>query len=152
MVCLGNICRSPLAHGILEKKINSNNLAASVDSAGTGSWHSGELPDPRSIDTASIHGIDITKQRARQFNNNDFNEFDLIYVMDTSNYNDVTKMTSDPEKLIKVKLILNENHPKENRSVPDPYYGGDDGFEKVYQMLDKACNSIIEKIRSNGKG
>ena len=152
MVCLGNICRSPLAHGILEKKINSNNLSASVDSAGTGAWHSGELPDPRSIDTASIHGIDITKQRARQFNNNDFNEFDLIYVMDTSNYNDVTNMTSDPDNLLKVKLILNEIYPEENRSVPDPYYGGEAGFEKVYQMLDKACNSIIEKLRSNGKG
>ena len=149
MVCLGNICRSPLAHGILEKKIKDNNLTAIVDSAGTGSWHVGEPPDHRSIETAANYGIDITQQKARQFNINDFKEFDLIYVMDSSNYRDVSNMSINPDHLLKVKLILNEIHPNENRSVPDPYYGGEAGFEKVYQMLDKATDSIIGKIINN---
>ncbi len=149
MVCLGNICRSPLAHGILENKIAKNGLNVFVDSAGTGSWHIGEIPDSRSIEVGLNHGINISDQRARQFNINDFEKFDLIYVMDSSNYKDVTNMTEDSENLLKVKLILNEIHPNENRAVPDPYYGGDAGFEKVYSMLDNACNLIIKKISSN---
>ena len=149
MVCLGNICRSPLAHGILENKVAKNGLNVFVDSAGTGSRHIGENPDSRSIEVGLNHGINISDQRARQFNINDFEEFDLIYVMDSSNYQDVTNMTENPENLLKVKLILNEIHPNENRAVPDPYYGGDTGFEKVYSMLDNACNLIIKKISSN---
>ena len=149
MVCLGNICRSPLAHGILEKKIKENNIIAYVDSAGTGSWHAGEPPDHRSIETAANYGIDISQQKARQFTTNDFEEFDLIYVMDSSNYRDVSAKSIKPEHLLKVKLILNEIHPNENRPVPDPYYGGAAGFEKVYQMLDHATDLIIEKILKN---
>ena len=149
MVCLGNICRSPLAHGILEKKIKENDIIAYVDSAGTGSWHAGEPPDHRSIETAANYGIDISQQKARQFTTNDFEEFDLIYVMDSSNYRDVSGKSIKPEHLLKVKLILNEIHPNENRSVPDPYYGGAAGFEKVYQMLDHATDLIIEKILKN---
>ena len=149
MVCLGNICRSPLAHGILKNKAIKNELNIFVDSAGTGSWHIGENPDIRSIEVALNHGIDISNQRARQFKISDFDEFDIIYVMDSSNYQNIVNMTDAPEKLLKVKLILNEVYPNDNRSVPDPYYGGDSGFENVYTMLNKACNRIIEKIRSN---
>ena len=152
MVCLGNICRSPLAHGILEHKIAKYNLTSKVDSAGTGSWHTGEPPDPRSVEVALNHGIDISQQRARQFNINDFDNFDLIFVMDTSNFQNIKSMTLDSEKISKVKLILNEIHIAENRSVPDPYYGGESGFEIVYKMLDQACEHIIEKIRSYEKG
>ena len=152
MVCLGNICRSPLAHGILEDKITKYNLNSQVDSAGTGSWHTGDPPDPRSVEIALNHGIDISQQRARQFNIDDFDKFDLIYVMDTSNFQNIKSMTLDAKKTSKVKLILNEVHTAENRSVPDPYYGGESGFEKVYQMLDQACDHIIEKIRSYEKG
>ena len=152
MVCLGNICRSPLAHGILEDKIRKNKLIAEVDSAGTGAWHIGEPPDQRSVETALNHGINISNQRARKFNLNDFNEFDIIFVMDTSNLQDITNMSEDPKKLLKVKLILNEVYPNQNKSVPDPYYGGESGFEKVYQMLNVACDFIIKKIRSHEKG
>ncbi len=146
MVCLGNICRSPLAEGILRSKINSQHVF--VDSAGTGAWHSGELPDKRSIAVARKNGIDLTDQRARLFLVEDFDRFDHIYVMDQSNYKNVCKLAPNEEALGKVQLILNEIHPDENREVPDPYYGGDSGFDHVFQMLDEACNSIKQKIEN----
>lgn len=146
MVCLGNICRSPLAEGILRSKINSQHVF--VDSAGTGAWHSGELPDKRSIAVARKNGIDLTDQRARLFLVEDFDRFDHIYVMDQSNYKNVCKLASNEEALGKVQLILNEIHTDENREVPDPYYGGDSGFDHVFQMLDEACNSIKQKIEN----
>ncbi|WP_320814443.1 low molecular weight protein-tyrosine-phosphatase [Flavobacterium sp.] len=144
MVCLGNICRSPLAEGILRSKLSSN---FTVDSAGTGGWHTGELPDKRSIEIAKIKGIDITNQRGRKFTKNDFSEFDLIYAMDNSNLKDILQLAPDENAKKKVHLILNEIYPNENKDVPDPYYGLNDGFEKVYNMLDEACNSIAEKIK-----
>ncbi len=146
MVCLGNICRSPLAEGILRSKINSQHVF--VDSAGTGAWHSGELPDKRSIAVARKNGIDLTDQRARLFLVEDFDRFDHIYVMDQSNYKNVCKLAPNEEALGKVQLILNEIHPDQNREVPDPYYGGDSGFDHVFQMLDEACNSIKQKIEN----
>jgi protein-tyrosine phosphatase len=143
MVCLGNICRSPLAEGVLKSKVNSKNFF--VDSAGTGAWHIGNPPDPRSIEVASKYGIDIASQKARQFEQEDFDKFDFIYVMDASNYQNVLKLSRNKEDRSKVKMILNELYPGENKEVPDPYYGGELGFEKVYQMLEEACNLIIAK-------
>ena len=143
MVCLGNICRSPLAEGILKHKLKQRNIQALVDSAGTGGYHIGSLPDERSIEIAKKYGIDITDQRARKLRSLDFEEFDLIFAMDTYNFQDLRKLARE-EELEKIKLILNESHPSENISVPDPYYGGKDGFENVYQMLDLACDRIIE--------
>ncbi len=149
MVCLGNICRSPLAHGILDDKIKQRNLNWFVDSCGTGSWHTGELPDKRSIEIAAKNGIDITYQRARQFRSSDIDEFDLIFAMDTNNYNDIRKYCNNEEERAKVKLILNEVYPNENRSVPDPYYDGVDGFSDVFKMLEEACDKIIKKYRKS---
>jgi len=144
MVCLGNICRSPLAEGILKSKVNSN--LVEVDSAGTSATHEGELPDPRSIEVAQKHRLDITDQRSRPFKKKDFDEFDYIYVMDQSNYTNVVNLASNESQINKVKLILNELLPEENQEVPDPYYGGDRGFENVYQMLDRACEKIVSKL------
>ena len=143
MVCLGNICRSPLAEGILKHKLKAKNIEAFVDSAGTGGYHIDALPDERSIAIAKKYDIDITDQRARKLRSVDFTDFDLIFAMDTYNYQDLKKMTKDDEE-VKVKMILNESHPGKNMSVPDPYYGGKDGFENVYQMLDLACDKILE--------
>ena len=143
MVCLGNICRSPLAEGIMRAKLPENYI---VDSAGTVAWHSGQLPDKRSVTTAKNRGLDITNQRARQFKVSDFDTFDYIYVMDNSNYKDVISLAPTEESKSKVRLILNEIFPNENVDVPDPYYGGDDGFENVFDMLDQACEAIARKL------
>lgn len=144
MVCLGNICRSPLAEGILKSKLPSNDYF--VDSAGTASYHVGEKPDIRSIETALNHGINITSQRSRQFKVEDFDLFDYIYVMDYSNYDNVIHLARNEEDKNKVKLILKELKSSPTLEVPDPYYGGEKGFENVYKMLDKACNVIAKRI------
>ncbi|WP_165733532.1 low molecular weight protein-tyrosine-phosphatase [Polaribacter sp. 20A6] len=144
MVCLGNICRSPLAEGILQSKVNSNTV--SVDSAGTAAYHIGKLPDERSIEVAQKHGIDITKQRARKFVVKDFDEFDIIFAMDDSNYQNILSLARDNTDEQKVRMILNETHPTKNLSVPDPYYGGNEGFENVYKMLDEACDIIADNL------
>jgi len=140
MVCLGNICRSPLAEGILKSKLNLKSFI--VDSAGTSAYHIGEPPDHRSIAIAKKKGIDISNQSARQFIASDFNDFDLIYAMDTENYQNICSLSKNKSDLVKVKLILNEINPSKNLSVPDPYYGGNNGFENVYNMLDEACDKI----------
>ena len=144
MVCLGNICRSPLAEGILQHKAQQKNLGWMVDSAGTGSWHVGSLPDSRSIHKAKEYGLDISKQRGRQFSVSDFDNFDRIYAMDASNYQNILRLARSETDKAKVELILNEAFPKQNRTVPDPYWG-DDGFENVYQLLEAACEQIIVK-------
>ncbi|QIE60697.1 low molecular weight phosphotyrosine protein phosphatase [Rasiella rasia] len=144
MVCLGNICRSPLAEGILKSKVDSNRIE--VSSAGTGGWHVGELPDPRSIEVANAHGLDITDQRGKQFSTYDFEIYDHIFVMDKSNYRDVIKLATTPSEEKKVQLILEEIHPGEKRDVPDPYHGGDQGFKDVYNMLDAACDKIARRL------
>lgn len=142
MVCLGNICRSPLAEGILQSKVGDD---IKVDSAGTAAYHVGNLPDARSIDVARKNGLDISYQRARKFSKKDFAVYDLIYAMDESNYHNILMLASTEEEERKVKLILNEVYPDENRSVPDPYYGGKQGFDNVYAMLDEACDVIVKK-------
>ena len=144
MVCLGNICRSPLAEGILKSKVNTTEIH--IDSAGTGGWHIGELPDSRSIQIARIKGIDISDQACRKFIEEDFDVFDYIYVMDKSNLIDVLSMARSDEDRLKVKLILEEISPGQSMEVPDPYYGGGNGFVKVYEMLDAACDKIVNKL------
>ncbi|XLS30883.1 low molecular weight protein-tyrosine-phosphatase [Flavobacteriaceae bacterium M23B6Z8] len=144
MVCLGNICRSPLAEGILKHK--TNHLDVIVDSAGTISYHAGKLPDSRSIAIAKKNGIDITYQRSRKFESSDFERFDDIYVMDSSNYSDVLQLAKTEAHRDKVEMILNLVFPGENVDVPDPYYGGEMGFENVFKMLDEACDKIVAQI------
>ena len=144
MVCLGNICRSPLAEGILKNK--TQNLDVYVDSAGTASYHVGNLPDSRSIEIANKNGIDLTYQRARQFSEKDFDDFDKIYAMDTNNYSNIISLGRNQSDRDKVDVILNELTPKSYDSVPDPYYGAGDGFQIVYNMLDNACDAIVGKL------
>ena len=142
MVCLGNICRSPLAEGIMRTKVHEQGLDWQIDSAGTGSWHVGNPPDPRSRSVAQQYGIDISGQRARQFKAGDLDEFDLVFAMDASNYQNILKHATDSRQEAKVHLIMNVADPGRNQGVPDPYWD-DDGFEQVYQMLNRACESII---------
>jgi protein-tyrosine phosphatase len=144
MVCLGNICRSPLAEGILASKLPKGKFI--VDSAGTGSWHIGHSPDERSIATAKKNKINISNLKGRQIEPNDFDSFDYIYVMDNSNYADVVELIETPEQKKKVQLILNELYPNENVDVPDPYFGMPNGFETVYKMLNEVCDVIAEKL------
>lgn len=146
MVCLGNICRSPLAEGILRSKLSPTEFT--IDSAGTGNYHVGDLPDKRSVKVADKYGIDITDQRGRQFNLTDFDKFDIIYVMDESNFENVIKLSRNAEDNAKVKYILNEIYPNQNHSVPDPYTGGIQGFENTFKMLDEACNHIADTLSS----
>lgn len=143
MVCLGNICRSPLAEGILRKKVEEHQLDWVIDSAGTSSFHSGDKPDRRSIKIAKEHDIDISKQRSRVFRAYDLEEFDIIYAMDSANYQDIIRHTQSEKEQAKVKLIMNELEPGMNINVPDPYYG-EFGFQNVFGMLDKACDVIVE--------
>ena len=145
MVCLGNICRSPLAEGILKSKVDISKIE--VDSAGTGGWHVGQQPDERSIKVARKNGLDITYQRGRKFSTYDFEQFDHIFVMDNSNYSDVIQLANTDAERKKVQLILDELFPGENVDVPDPYYGGGQGFENVYKMLDEACDKIAARLK-----
>jgi protein-tyrosine phosphatase len=144
MVCLGNICRSPLAEGILKSKLPESTFL--IDSAGTANYHVGNPPDQRSIAVGKKYGIDISNLKGRQFGVNDFDTFDLIYVMDESNYRNVISMARTEQDKSKVKFILNEIYPNQNYDVPDPYYGGDHGFENVYKMLDEACTNIAKSL------
>ena len=143
MVCLGNICRSPLAEGILKSKTFLKNVE--VDSAGTGNYHVGGLPDKRSIAIAKEYNLDITDQRARQFSVADFDKFDIIYAMDNSNHKNILRLARNEVDKQKVKLILNEVFPDEDLDVPDPYTGGKHGFATVYVMLEQACEIIANK-------
>jgi protein-tyrosine phosphatase len=144
MVCLGNICRSPLAVGILKHK--SSHLNIKVDSAGTSNYHIGSLPDSRSIDIAKKFGLDITDQRGRQFSVKDFDKFDFIYAMDINNYKNILALARNENDKKKVDLILNLAYPNQNMDVPDPYHGGEQGFKNVYEMLDKACDVLLERF------
>ena len=144
MVCLGNICRSPLAEGILASKLSKK--AFIVDSAGTGNWHIGKSPDERSITIARKNNLDISLQKGRQFCVADFDTYDYIYVMDNSNYKDVIAMAENENQRNKVQLILNELFPGENVDVPDPYYGLQNGFDAVFNMLDQSCEAIAKKL------
>lgn len=144
MVCLGNICRSPLAEGILASKLPKSKFY--IDSAGTGSYHIGKQPDYRSIAIASKYGVDITNQKARQFSADDFDNFDYIFVMDSSNYDNVIELAKTEEHKQKVAMILNHLFPNENVDVPDPYFGLQNGFDTVYEMLNETCDIIAKKL------
>lgn len=144
MVCLGNICRSPLAEGLLASKINLDHFF--VDSAGTADYHVGAMPDQRSINVAKKHGIDLTYCLARQFTQHDFDLFDEIYVMDKSNYRNLLKLARNDNDKHKVDLILNQLSSKLNKEVPDPYYGGESEFLHVYNLLDEATTKIAERL------
>jgi protein-tyrosine phosphatase len=146
MVCLGNICRSPMADALLRKKVSDLHLDIHVDSAGTSALHSGEKPDKRMIATGAKFGVDLNPLRARQFVASDFEQFDLIYVMDKNNFRNVIELAKNEDDKRKVKLILNELHPDKNLEVPDPYYGGEEGFIDVYNMLNDATDRIIDKL------
>lgn len=148
MVCLGNICRSPLAEGLLREKVKE--LDVETDSAGTSAYHLDEAPDPRAIQSGRKHGVNISDLRGRQFTAEDFDTFDKIYVMDKSNYDNVMSLARNEQDKAKVDYLLNEIEPKSNSEVPDPYFGGDRGFENVYKLLDTATDRIVEKIK-NGK-
>lgn len=144
MVCLGNICRSPLAEGILQSKLPEDKFI--VDSAGTGDWHVGHQPDKRSIATAKSRGLDISCQKGRQLKVSDFEVFDYIYVMDNSNLRDVLRLAPDEKAKSKVKLMMDELYPGKGIDVPDPYWSEQGGFDKVYDMLDEACTIVAEKL------
>jgi len=147
VVCLGNICRSPLAEGILKSKLPEN---FTVDSVGTISLHEGEHPDKRAIETAEKHDVDISKQRSRPISKTDFDEFDKIYCMDISVYEDVISMAKNEEQRRKISLFLEEAEiPENNYEVFDPYWSGLDGFEKVYALLEEASEKIKAKLLSN---
>lgn len=146
MVCLGNICRSPLAEGILKQKIKENNLDWEVSSAGTGYWHIGNPPDERSIAIARQNGIDISDQRAQQLRPGDLQYYDLIFAMDASNYRNILTYATSEEEREKVEMIMNLVEPGRNQKVPDPYYN-DDGFKEVFEMLERACDKLIERYQ-----
>ena len=147
MVCLGNICRSPLADGLLRDKIKALKLNHEVDSAGTIGHHVGDSPDNRMSAKASEYDYDISDLRARQFSEIDFDNFDLIYAMDKSNYQNIISLARSSSDNEKVKMILDESHPNANMEVPDPYYGGEQGFENVFNLLDEATDCIIKKLK-----
>ena len=144
MVCLGNICRSPIAEGLLSSKLPKDTFI--VASCGTGNWHIGKQPDLRSIAVTKKYGLDISTQKCRQIETGDFDTYDYIYVMDGSNYSDVVSLSQNDSQKNKVKLILNELFPNENMDVPDPYFGLENGFELVYKMLDETCEIIAKKL------
>ena len=140
MVCLGNICRSPLAEGILKSKVNPSEIV--VDSAGTAGYHIGKGPDIRSIEVAQRAGIDISHQKCRRFRPDDFDNFDYIFAMDRENLlhlKDLARNTADLEKL----YLLLEEAGIPGEEVPDPYYGGNDGFQKVFRMIDAATDKLL---------
>ncbi len=146
MVCLGNICRSPMAEGVLRARIEQAGKKAIVDSAGTSDYHIGESPDFRAIRTLEKRGIDISGLSARQFTVKDFDDFDFIYAMDASNLMNILSLARSDDDRQKVSLILNESHPGSNRSVPDPYYGGMEGFDEVYTLLNDVSTIILGKL------
>ena len=144
VVCLGNICRSPLAEGILKSKLPDN---FTVDSAGTIALHEGEHPDKRAVETAGNHDVDISEQCSRPITQNDLVTFDQIYCMDLSVYEDVISMSKTEEQRQKISLFLKEAEiPENDYEVFDPYWSGLDGFEKVYQLLDQAADAIVAKL------
>lgn len=145
MVCLGNICRSPLAHGILQSKISDDTFY--VDSAGTAAYHIGNKPDYRSIKVAKNKGIDISTQSARQFNISDFDAFDFIFAMDQSNYNNIISLARDNDDVEKVKLFLEINSSVVNKNVPDPYYGDLSDFESVYNLINDTCSLLVGALK-----
>lgn len=149
MVCLGNICRSPLAEGILQEKARAAGLDWTVDSAGTTSYHIGEAPHHLSQKVARINGVDISRQQARKFNADDFQRFDKIYAMAGDVLDQIRRIAGPQYDPAKVELFLNELHPGGNEDVPDPWYGPEPGYHEVYKLIDATADKIIEKYSSN---
>lgn len=150
MVCLGNICRSPLADGLLRDMLQKEGIEnVFVDSCGTSNHHEGELPDHRMMKTAKNHGVDISYLRSRPLNVDDLDEFDIIYAMDDSNRKNILKLPNASSNKHKIRIFLNELYPGENLEVPDPYFGGQQGFEHVYNLVKDNCEVIINKIKNN---
>lgn len=147
MVCLGNICRSPIAEGLMQHKINQHGLNWQVESAGTESYHIGSAPHRHSQEICRSNGIDISMQRARQFDIRDFERFDKIYALADDVYDEIKRMSGRKADMSKVELLLNELNPGGNESVPDPYYGGADGYIFVYDIIDQTCDAIIKKYQ-----
>lgn len=139
-VCLGNICRSPIAHGLLEHHSKNYDGEFIIDSAGTIGMHAGSPPDVRSIEIMDKHSHDITLQRSRQFRHYDFSEYDIILAMDSSNYRDLQSMAINDEEASRIRMMI------EDTNVPDPYYGGKDGFKHVYDMLEKAVIELLDEV------
>ncbi len=148
MVCLGNICRSPMAQGILQSKADAAGLDWQVDSAGTANYHVGEAPHHLSQKVTKDNGVDISIQRGKQLSKEDFKAFDKIYVMDKENYRDAKRIAGDNWDEEKVDFLLNELYPGESREVPDPWYGGIENFKEVYALLDEASEKIVEKNKA----
>ena len=146
-VCTGNICRSPLAEGILKEKLRKKKISAEVDSAGMEAFHIGDTPDERACVTARKHGIDISSHRVRLFQTDDFDSFDKIYIMDYSHYLALSRMSRNENDFKKVDYIMNAIDPGKNIPVQDPWYDGMAAFDKVYDQLDKACEKIADWIR-----
>jgi len=152
MVCLGNICRSPLAEGILQDKAFKAGLNWSVESAGTNGYHTGEPPHHLSQKIANLNGIDISHQRSRRFVAGDFEIYDKIYALAWDVMDDISYIARNKFDGAKVDLLMNELYPNRNMDVPDPYYGGESGYHEVYAMIDRVCDKIIEKYTSTPKG
>ncbi len=146
MVCLGNICRSPLAEGILKDKITRRNIDAEVHSAGTSNYHAGEQADPRTIEVANRHNINLQNHIARQFSVADFGRYDKIYTMDAENNRNVLKLTRNYNDRKKVEMLLNVVEPGSDTEVPDPYYHLKNGFEHIFRILDEACEIIADSL------
>lgn len=147
MVCLGNICRSPMAEGILRHKLSDLNIDVEIDSAGTGNYHIGAHPDHRAVKCLKQKGIDISTLRARQFVYQDFTRFDIIYAMDASNYKNIVALAKTDAEKSNVKMYLNEAWPGQDRAVPDPWFGDADGFEEVFEMLEAASEACAKSLK-----
>ena len=145
-VCTGNICRSPLAEGILRKKIEKRKINCGVDSAGFESFHVGDSPDPRALKTADKHGVEISSHRARLFTSDDFGRFDRIYIMDDSHHYNIKRFARTEDDMKKVDYLLNAVSPGNNLNVADPWYSDIHAFERVYQQMDEACEIIVDEI------
>lgn len=151
MVCLGNICRSPLAEGIMKQKITQAGLDWQVDSAGTNGYHVGEPPHRLSQKVALLHGIDISRQRARSFRIDDFRTFDIIYAMAEDVIDEIRWQSGSLYDTAKVKLLMNEVYPGRNMDVPDPWYGTEPGYHQVFELINTACDKIIERYTQFSK-
>ncbi len=145
MVCLGNICRSPMAEGIVRAEFENKNISAQIDSAGTAAYHIGEGADERAQNELRKYNIDISKERAQKFIPAHFDEYDRIFAMDEQNYKDIISQARNQEEKDKVSLFMNLVSPNEHISVPDPYYGGDEGFTEVYKMIKLSAEELTKE-------